>query len=133
MADVDASMIRILGTDIGPRVALGAFLWVPGMLVGSGVVRGFDLTPDLVMAVNLMVSSLMGVPLALACRLIHSDGRQVTAWCIFGVLAPVTFVGVLFAGLLGFLFMGMVAVVVSLPAWVVFLVMRWLDRRRRSA
>ena len=113
------------------KVVLGSLLWLPCMLVMSGIMRGFNMTPDLVMVGNLLVSSPMGIPLALACKQIHVDGKVKLAWSLFAILAPVTFIVVLFGGLLGVIAMVVGSVVVSLPAWLAVGVLLWLKLRKQ--
>ena len=65
-----------------------------------------------------------GLPLALAWRQIRRLGHPRAAWATAGVLAPLTAFASLFAGLLGPIAIAVYAAVLSVPAWIVYAVLR---------
>ena len=69
---------------------------------------------------SLLPAAPAGLPLALGCVLLARAGRRRTAWAAFVVLAPITAATALFAGLLGPVGIAGYAIVVSLPAWVLY-------------
>lgn len=118
-------------------LALG---WLPAGVVLQALFRFFPSegggwTPEFVlMAGVMMVQSLIpvavcGLPLALACRRIWRLDYRRTAWSLGVGLGAVTTLATVFAGLLGPLAILVFALVLSVPAWVVALL---LGRRKRE-
>ena len=109
-----------------------ALLWLPAGIAATALVRGISLPMEpyawlssfVAMAV---VTAPCGLPLALACLRLWRTGYPGTAWAAFAVLAPVTAVSSLFAGLLGPVAIAIYALVISLPAWILY---AFLRRRR---
>ena len=107
-----------------------ALLWLPfGMLVLT-VARGFSPSPEPRMLTSLIVLAPFGLPLALACWMLRREGYDISAWIAFAVLAPMTVVAVLFAGLLGYLSTAISSIVFSLPAWAVYAFFRYRSKSR---
>ena len=112
-----------------------ALLWLPGGFVASAVIRfGWLADPatgppiSAAALLSLLLVAPCGLPLALACRGLWRLGRRGTAWAAAIGLGALTVAAGLFAGLLGPLAIAVYAVVLSLPAWIVW----WLARRKRQ-
>lgn len=110
-----------------------SLLWLPLGIVVVSLARGVGppITPETLFMLPAALLSLAftapcGLPLALACRRIWRTGSSRAAWTTFAVLAPLTSVAALFAGLLGPVAIAIYAAVLSVPAWIVYLI-----RRRR--
>lgn len=110
-----------------------SLLWLPAGIVVVSLARGVTppITPETlfmlpVALLSLAVTAPCGLPLALACRAIWRTGSPRAARTTFAVLAPMTAVAALFAGLLGPIAIAVYAGVLSVPAWIVYAV-----RRRR--
>ena len=65
-----------------------------------------------------------GLPLAFACRRLHRTGFRITAWIAMAVLAVATVAATLVAGLLGPAAIVIYALLLSLPAWLLALLLR---------
>lgn len=119
------------------RLAFGllALLWLPVGIAATALVRGMPWPVGssawlsfLAMAVaTAPVTAPCGLPLALACLGLQRIGYPGTAWAAFAVLAPATAVASLFAGLLGPVAIAIYALVISVPAWILY---AFLRRRR---
>ena len=122
-----------------------ALAWLPaGILLVSLVRFGamsrseglpFPIGPETLfmlpqMLLGLAVTAPCGLPLALACRRIWQTGSHAAAWMSFAILASLTAVASLFAGLLGPIAIAIYAAVLSVPAWITFAILR--SRRRSS-
>ncbi len=94
-----------------------ALLWLPVGVVVSALVRGMGVPPEPRALLSLLVVAPAGLPLALACRLLHRRGLRITAWITMAVLAAATVAATLVAGLLGPAAILIYALVLSLPAW----------------
>ena len=107
------------------------WLWLPAGIVVAGVaVRGGMSLPVEPQAwLSLVVIAPCGLPLARACRRLLGLGYPVTAWVAFAVLAPLTAVASLFAGLLGPVAILVYALVLSTPAWILYAFLRRARRR----
>ncbi len=75
------------------------------------------------MLLGLAVTAPCGLPLALACRRIWQTGSHAAAWMSFAILASLTAVASLFAGLLGPIAIAIYAGVLSVPAWVLYAIL----------
>lgn len=114
-----------------------ALLWLPAGLVASAAIRfgpgsaapGEWPTAIAMAASSLIVASVCGLPLALACRRLGRLGRPRWAWIAGIVLGVATVAASLPAGLLGPPGIAIVAVVLSLPVWIAAF---WLGRRART-
>ncbi len=115
----------------------GALLWLPAGVVILGAIRfGLPVTTvsegwatmAAAAALSLVVAALCGLPLALACRRLGRLGHSRAAWGAGIVLGVATVAALLPAGLLGAPAIVIVAVMLSLPAWIAAI---WLGRRAR--
>lgn len=114
-----------------------ALLWLPAGLVASAAIRfgpgsaapGEWPTAIAMAASSLIVASVCGLPLTLACRRLGRLGRPRWAWIAGIVLGVATVAASLPAGLLGPPGIAIVAVVLSLPVWIAAF---WLGRRART-
>lgn len=112
-----------------------SLLWLPVGITATAVVRGLRSSVEigmwpmtaLMMAGSLIVVAPCGLPLALACRRVWRLGYRRTAWTAMAVLAPVTILASLLAGLLGPVVIAVHGAVLSLPVWTAAAVLR---RRR---
>ena len=111
-----------------------ALAWLPLGILVITLVRGLGFlgepTALLYALPSLLVTAPFGLPLALACRLIHGLQRPRMAWITFAVLAPITAAASIVAGLLGPIGIAIYAAVLSLPAWLLYAVFRWRAARR---
>ena len=105
--------------------------WLPAGIVAVSLARGVTppLTPETMFMLPVALMSLAatapcGLPLALAFRQIWRTGSTRAAWTTFAILAPITSFAALFAGLLGPVAITIHAVVLSVPAWIVYAVVR---------
>ena len=82
-----------------------ALAWLPLGILAISLLRGLPFlgepTALLSALPSLLVTAPFGLPLALACRLIHGLQRPRAAWISFAVLAPLTALASIGAGLLG--------------------------------
>lgn len=113
------------------RFWLLSLAWLPAGIVAVSLARGVapPLTPATlfmlpVALLSLAVTAPCGLPLALAFRAIWRTGSTRAGWTSFAILAPVTSFAALFAGLLGPIAIAIYAVVLSVPAWIVYAVVR---------
>jgi len=104
--------------------AAASLLWLPAGIVLLTLVRGFGLPPEADSWLLLAVTAPCGLPLALAWLALQRAGWRRTAWTIVAVLAPLSVLGALGGGLLGPLSIAGYTVVLSLPAWIVYVVSR---------
>ena len=124
-----------------------ALLWLPAGVVVSALIRfgvagaphvsllPFTASPPsqsfapriAIAAFALLPLVPAGLPLALACRRLHRKGFRITAWIAMAVLAVATVAATLVAGLLGPAAIVIYALLLSLPAWLLALLLR---RRR---
>ena len=111
------------------RLAFGllALAWLPVGIAATAPVRGMPWPVELHVWLSLVVTAPCGLPLALACLRLWWMGYPGTAWATFAVLAPVTAVASLFAGLLGPVAIAFYVLVISGPAWILY---AFLRRRR---
>ncbi len=107
-----------------PVFILLALLWLPVGVAASALFRGMEIPPELRVWLPLLAAAPAGLPLALACRLLHRKGFRVTAWVVMAVLAVATVGATLVAGLLGPVAIVIYALVISLPAWLAVLLLR---------
>ena len=105
--------------------------WLPAGIIAVSLSRGVapPLTPETlfmlpVALMSLAVTAPCGLPLALAFRAIWRTGSTRAAWTTFAILAPITSFAALFAGLLGPVAIAIYAAVLSVPAWIVYAVVR---------
>ena len=103
--------------------SLLALLWLPAGVVASSLLRGLGIPPEPRALVSLLVVAPAGLPLALACRLLHRKGYRITAWAALAVLAAATVAATLVAGLLGPAAILIYALLLSLPAWLAALLL----------
>ncbi len=108
-----------------------ALAWLPAGIVAVSLARGVapPITPETlfmlpVALLSLAVTAPCGLPLALAFRGIWRTGSTRAAWTSFAILAPTTSFAALFAGLLGPVAIAIYAGVLSVPAWIVYAVVR---------
>ena len=108
-----------------------ALAWLPLGIVIVSIARGNItlMAPGSPMPVPAELLSLIpaapcGLPLALAWRQIQRLGHSRTAWAAGTVLASLTAIASLFAGLLGPIAIALCAALLSVPAWIVYAVLR---------
>ena len=108
------------------RLAFGllSLLWLPAGIAATALVRGLPWPVELYAWLSLAVTAPCGLPLALVCGRLRRTGYPGTAWAVFAVLAPVTAVSSLFAGLLGPVAIAVYAMVISVPAWILYAFLR---------
>ena len=111
---------------------LVALLWLPIGIAATAVVRGFGLPLEPQAWLSLVVVAPCGLPLAFAWSAIHGLGYPGTAGAVCGILALTTVVLSLVAGLLGPIGIMVYAIVISLPAWILYVVLRLRDRAKVS-
>ena len=99
------------------RFYLLALLWLPAGVVASALLRGMAVPPEPQALLSLAAVAPAGLPLALACRLLHRKGYRITARAAMAVLAVATVAATLVAGLLGPPAIVIYAAILSLPAW----------------
>jgi len=97
-----------------------ALLWLPAGIAATALVRGMPWPVELHAWPSLVVTAPCGLPLAVACLRLWRTGCPGTAWAAFAVLAPMTAVASLFAGLLGPVAIAIYALVISVPAWILY-------------
>lgn len=104
------------------RLAFGllALLWLPAGIAATAPVRDMPWPMEPSAWLSLVVTAPCGLPLALACFKLWRIGHPGTAWTAFAVLAPVTAVASLFAGLLGPVAIAIYALVISGPTWILY-------------
>ena len=110
---------------------LVALFWLPIGVAATAVVRGFGLPLEPQAWLSLAVVAPCGLPLAFAWSAIHGLGYPRTAGSVCGVLALATVVLSLIAGLLGPIGVAAYAIVLSLPAWVLYAILRLRVRNLR--
>ena len=105
-----------------------ALAWLPLSILVISLLRGlpFASEPTALFSAlpSLLVTAPFGLPLALACRLIHGLQRPCMAWIAFAALAPITAAASMVAGLLGPIGIAIYAAVLSLPAWLLYAALR---------
>lgn len=119
------------------RLAFGllALLWLPVGIAATAPVLGLP-CPVMPWPVEpsawllLVVTTPCGLPLALACLRLWRTGYPGTAWVAFAVLAPVTAVASLFAGVFAPVANAIEAIpiyalVISVPAWILYAFLRY--------
>lgn len=117
-----------------------ALAWLPAGIVAFSLARGaagfmqLQTLPMMLTAAPMAILSLIpvapcGLPLALAWRQIRRLGHREAAWAAAGVLAPLTAIASLFAGLLGPIAIAVYALALSAPAWIACAVLRRRSRR----
>lgn len=106
------------------RFWLAALLWVPMGIAATAVIRGFGLPLEPQAWLSLLVIAPCGLPLAFAWSALRSLGHPGAAGAVCGVLAVATIVLSLFAGLLGPVAIAAYAIVASLPAWILYAILR---------
>ena len=111
---------------------LVALLWLPIGIAATTVVRGFGLPLDPLAWLSLVVIAPCGLPLAFAWSAIHGLGSPRMAWAVCGSFALASVVLSLYAGLLGPIAVAAYAIVLSLPAWVLYAILRLRDHAQVS-
>ncbi|MDE0450323.1 MAG: hypothetical protein OXI90_00965 [Gammaproteobacteria bacterium] len=110
-----------------------ALLWLPMAIAATAVVRGFGLPLEPQAWLSLVVIAPCGLPLAFAWSSIHGLGYPRTAGSVCGIFAIATAVLSLVAGLLGPIGIAAYAIVLSLPAWVLYAILRLRLRKEFAA
>ena len=126
---VNAAPERRRGKISRGRFWLFALLWLPIGIAATAVVRGFGLPLEPQAWLSLVVVAPCGLPLAFAWSAIHGLGYPGTAGAVCGILALTTVVLSLVAGLLGPIGIVAYAMVISLPAWILYGILRAHQRR----
>ena len=100
----------------------GGLLWLPaGMVLQFAYRFGLKLPHPaelLPMLTSIAVCAPLGLFLPLACRRLWRRGYRAVAWTATAVLAPLTVFATIYAGLLGPIFIAIVAAVLSAPVWI---------------
>ena len=116
-----------------PGFVASALAWLPLSILAISLLRDLPFLHDPAALLSTLPSLLLtapcGLPLAFACRQILRLRHPVTAWTTFALLAPLTAVASLVAGLLGPLGIAIYATVLSLPAWILYAILRWHRRK----
>ncbi len=107
-----------------PLFFLLALLWLPAGVVVSALIRGLGIPPEPQALLSLLPVAPAGLLLAFACRLLHRTGFRIAAWIMMAVLAVATVAATLVAGLLGPAAIVIYALLLSLPAWLLALLLR---------
>ena len=105
-----------------------ALLWLPAGILLSSVIRFGPRILDTDSLLMLAVTAPCGLFLAYPCASLHRLGWKRTAWGTFLVLAPLSVLFVLVAGLLGPLGIVVYAAALSLPAWLLYGVFRYRQK-----
>ena len=104
-----------------------ALIWLPAAVVATAAVRfagGPLASADVGLALlSLAPVAFCGLPLALACRRLWRLGYRRAAWAVGAGLGAVTAAASLPAGLLGPLAIAVLAILISLPAWIAALLL----------
>ena len=114
-----------------------ALLWLPAGVVASAAIRfgpaavtpGELLTAMAMASSSLIVASVCGLPLALACRRLGRLGHPRLAWIGGAALGVATVAALLPAGLFGPLGIAVAALVLSAPVWIAVV---WRSRQARA-
>ena len=114
-----------------------ALLWLPAGVVASAAIRfgptavspGDLLTAMAMASSSLVVASVCGLPLALACRRLGRLGHPRLAWVGGAALGIATVAASLLAGLFGPLGIAVAALVLSAPVWIAVV---WRARQARA-
>ena len=114
-----------------------ALLWLPAGVVVSAAIRfgptavapGELLTAMAMASSSLVVASVCGLPLAIACRRLGRLGHPRVAWIGGAVLGVATVAALLPAGLFGPVGIAVVALVLSAPVWIAVV---WRGRQARA-
>ena len=114
-----------------------ALLWLPAGVVASAAIRfgpsavepGALMTAMAMASSSLVVASVCGLPLALACRRLGRLGHPRLAWIGGAVLGVATVAASLLAGLFGPLGIAVAALVLSAPVWIAVV---WRGRQARA-
>ena len=114
-----------------------ALLWLPAGVVASAAIRfgsigvepGELLTAMAMATSSLVVASVCGLPLALACRRLARLGHPRLAWIGGAVLGAATVAASILAGLFGPLGIAVAALVLSAPVWIAVV---WRGRQARA-
>ena len=114
-----------------------ALLWLPAGVVASAAIRfgptavspGDLLTAMAMASSSLVVASVCGLPLALACRRLGRLGHRRLAWIGGAVLGVATVAASILAGLFGPLGIAVAALVLSAPVWIAVV---WRSRQARA-
>ena len=115
-----------------------ALLWLPAGVVASAAIRfgptavapGELLTAMAMASSSLVVASVCGLPLAIACRRLGRLGHPRVAWIGGAVLGVTTVAALLPAGLFGPVGIAVVALVLSAPVWIAVV---WRGRQARAS
>ena len=107
-----------------------AILWLPIGIIVASLLRGFSIPPvDALLTLWPTLPS--GLPLAVATYLIRREGYRTTAWVSAAVLGIISIYAAILGGLFGPLGIVIFAMVICLPSWVIFGVIRFLKFRQR--
>ena len=114
-----------------------ALLWLPAGVVASAAIRfgpsavspGDLLTAMAMASSSLVVASVCGLPLALACRRLGRLGHPRLAWIGGAALGVATVAASILAGLFGPLGIAVAALVLSAPVWIAVV---WRGRQARA-
>ncbi len=115
-----------------------ALLWLPAGVVASAAIRfgpsavepGELLTAMAMASSSLVVASVCGLPLALACRRLGRLGHPRLAWIGGAVLGAATVAASILAGLFGPVGIAVVALVLSAPVWIAVV---WRGQQARAS
>ncbi len=110
---------------------LPALLWLPLSIIALTLLRGFAI-PDQSLGEWLIFFTLgpMGIVLPLACRAIWRQGYKKTTVVLGVILMPLTVLYGLVGGLLGPLGIVVSVLIASLPAWIVYGVLKLIKSKR---
>ena len=107
-------------------------MWNPLLLIALTLLRGFLPAGDLVSFLQLIPVMFGGLFLYIAVRFIYDLGYNYTSIILFIVFAPITCLFSLMGGLFGPIGIILYCLVASIPAWLVWLTLKfWLAREER--
>ena len=107
-----------------------ASFWNPFLIIVISIIRGFSLPLDPAIYFRLLPILIAGLFLYFAVLRIHNSGRKRTAKVLFVILAPITSFLSIIGGLFGPIGIILYSLVASIPAWVYWLVCKWVDTRK---
>ena len=107
-----------------------ASLWNPVLITLVTLSRGYSIPLDLSNNIQLIPAFFAGWFLYFAVKKIHNLGFKKTAITLFIILAPITSISSITGGLFGPIGIILYSLVPSIPAWFVWLIVRWLVARK---
>ncbi len=113
------------------RTILLASTWNPVLIFVITLLRGFTVPLDVESYLQLIPAMFGGWFLFFAVKKIYDLGRKTTGITVFIILAPITSLASLIGGLFGPIGIILYCLILSIPAWLIWLIVRWLEARKR--